>query len=143
MSEALLLALRQVDEPRVVRALASPSPAASEAAGAGSGAGVGECGGREWLECVLVCVRGQSFMLNQIRKMLGLAVAVVRGVAPDAALDLAFGPAKARPPPPLPCPHLLCPAPSSTFTCTLCRNAPLQYCTHARRWSCRASRASA
>lgn len=81
--------VRQVEEPRVVRALL---PSAAEGAGAG-----GEGQQREWLECALVRVRGQSFMLNQIRKMLGLAVAVVRGVAPDAALDLAFGPAKASP----------------------------------------------
>lgn len=73
---------RQVEEPRVVRALMASGPTAA----AGSG--------RDRLECVLVRVRGQSFMLNQIRKMLGFAVAVVRGIAPDSVLDMAFGPAK-------------------------------------------------
>ena len=44
--------------------------------------------GREWC---LVRVRGQSFMLHQIRKMIGLMIAIVRGVVGMEILDLAWG----------------------------------------------------
>ena len=37
-------------------------------------------------------VHGQSFLLNQIRKMIGLAVAVYRGTAPADAIDRALDP---------------------------------------------------
>lgn len=44
--------------------------------------------GREWC---LIRVRGQSFMLHQIRKMIGLMIAIVRGEAGMEILDQAWG----------------------------------------------------
>ena len=49
---------------------------------------VGE--GAAALEFVHVTVAGQSFLMNQIRHMVGLAVDVARGAAPELTLDLAF-----------------------------------------------------
>lgn len=46
------------------------------------------------LQCVLVTIRGASFMLNQIRKMIGLACAVVTGHAPQHLFDVVFAPVK-------------------------------------------------
>ena len=43
--------------------------------------------GQSW---VRMCVVGQSFMLHQIRKMVGLAVAVFRGAAPGDAISMAL-----------------------------------------------------
>lgn len=37
-------------------------------------------------------VHGQSFLLNQIRKMIGLALAVYRGTAPENAIEVALDP---------------------------------------------------
>jgi hypothetical protein len=46
-----------------------------------------EISGQRWVRLVVV---GQSFMLHQIRKMVGMAVAVARGDAPLACLQLAI-----------------------------------------------------
>lgn len=40
-------------------------------------------------EFITISVKGQSFMLHQIRKMIGLALAIVRGVAPLSTIELA------------------------------------------------------
>ncbi|XP_010266941.1 PREDICTED: tRNA pseudouridine synthase A, mitochondrial-like [Nelumbo nucifera] len=44
--------------------------------------------GMDFVKCEVV---GQSFMLHQIRKMIGLAVAVMRNCAPESLIDTAFG----------------------------------------------------
>ncbi len=49
--------------------------------------GMLQLGGSTW---VRLAVQGQSFMLHQIRKMVGMALAVMRGAAPAAALDAAL-----------------------------------------------------
>lgn len=43
--------------------------------------------GQPWVRLSVV---GQSFMLHQIRKMVGLAVAVFRGAAPEDAISMAL-----------------------------------------------------
>ncbi|XP_047329683.1 tRNA pseudouridine synthase A [Impatiens glandulifera] len=45
--------------------------------------------GIEFVKCEVV---GQSFMLHQIRKMVGLAVAIMRGCAPESLIETAFNP---------------------------------------------------
>lgn len=45
--------------------------------------------GQQWVRLV---VTGQSFMLHQIRKLVGTAVAVMRGDAPPACVQLALAP---------------------------------------------------
>ncbi|BES98933.1 tRNA pseudouridine synthase [Nesidiocoris tenuis] len=44
----------------------------------------------EGMEFVTVYIKGQSFMLHQIRKMVGLAIAVVRGVADESVISKAW-----------------------------------------------------
>lgn len=43
--------------------------------------------GQPWVRLVVI---GQSFMLHQIRKMVGLAMAVYRGAAPVDAIPIAL-----------------------------------------------------
>ncbi|CAE5958044.1 unnamed protein product [Arabidopsis arenosa] len=43
--------------------------------------------GKDFVKCEVV---GQSFMLHQIRKMIGLAVAVMRNYAPESLIETAF-----------------------------------------------------
>lgn len=40
-------------------------------------------------EFITISIKGQSFMLHQIRKMIGLVLAITRGVVPMSVLDLA------------------------------------------------------
>ena len=47
--------------------------------------------GQTWVRLVVL---GQSFMLHQIRKMVGAALAVMRGTAPPDAIPLALSPAR-------------------------------------------------
>ncbi|PSC75036.1 tRNA pseudouridine synthase mitochondrial-like [Micractinium conductrix] len=49
--------------------------------------GVFEIKGERWVKLVVI---GQSFMLHQIRKMVGMAVAVMRGSAPEECMKLAL-----------------------------------------------------
>ncbi|KAG7476381.1 hypothetical protein MATL_G00082270 [Megalops atlanticus] len=42
-------------------------------------------------EFAVVTVKGQSFMMHQIRKMIGLVIAVARGHAPDGVLQRSWG----------------------------------------------------
>ena len=47
------------------------------------------------MEFCVISVRGQSFMIHQIRKMIGLVIAVVRKVCDPACLtDKVWAPAK-------------------------------------------------
>jgi tRNA pseudouridine(38-40) synthase len=41
---------------------------------------------KRWVRMV---IHGQSFLLNQIRKMIGMAIAVYRGVAPRNGIKIA------------------------------------------------------
>lgn len=50
--------------------------------------GVFEINGTKWVRTVVI---GQSFMLHQIRKMIGMALAEFRGVAPEGCLKHALG----------------------------------------------------
>lgn len=43
------------------------------------------------MEFAVLLVKGQSFMLHQIRKMVGLMIAVLRGMADASIVDRAFG----------------------------------------------------
>ena len=42
---------------------------------------------REEIEYAALCVKGQSFMLHQIRKMIGLVIAVMRGYAKEEIIE--------------------------------------------------------
>ncbi|CAN9504982.1 unnamed protein product [Ophioblennius macclurei] len=56
-------------------------------AGAGGGGGDGGDG----CEFAVITVRGQSFMLHQIRKMIGLVIAVVKGYAKEDVMERSWG----------------------------------------------------
>ena len=43
--------------------------------------------GQQWVRIVII---GQSFMLHQIRKMVGMAVAIMRGDAPEGCVRTAL-----------------------------------------------------
>ncbi len=56
-----------------------------------------ECGKpfvKDDIEFAVITVKGQSFMLHQIRKMIGFAIAVVRGIATKENLEFCFTPDK-------------------------------------------------
>ncbi|XP_030073388.1 pseudouridylate synthase 1 homolog isoform X2 [Microcaecilia unicolor] len=46
---------------------------------------------REGLEFAEIKVKGQSFMMHQIRKMIGLVIAVLKGYAPDSIMERSWG----------------------------------------------------
>ena len=45
---------------------------------------------RDSYEFCLIKIKGQSFMLHQIRKMIGMVIAVVRGYASRENLELCW-----------------------------------------------------
>lgn len=49
---------------------------------------------RDGMEFAVVKVKGQSFMTHQIRKMVGLVVAITKGYAPEDLLQRSWGEAK-------------------------------------------------
>ncbi|KAM5311456.1 pseudouridylate synthase 1 homolog isoform 2-T2 [Glossophaga mutica] len=49
---------------------------------------------RDGMEFAVIKVKGQSFMTHQIRKMVGLVVAIVKGYAPEDVLERSWGEAK-------------------------------------------------
>ncbi|XP_044943581.1 tRNA pseudouridine synthase A isoform X3 [Mustela putorius furo] len=49
---------------------------------------------RDGMEFAVIKVKGQSFMTHQIRKMVGLVVAIVKGYAPESVLERSWGEAK-------------------------------------------------
>ncbi|DBA74849.1 TPA: hypothetical protein ACH3X2_009187 [Trebouxia sp. C0005] len=59
-------------------------------------AGTFEIQGQRWVRIVII---GQSFMLHQIRKMVGMAVAIMRGDAPANCIRIALQPKRAVPTP--------------------------------------------
>ncbi|XP_066545537.1 pseudouridylate synthase 1 homolog isoform X2 [Amia ocellicauda] len=46
---------------------------------------------RQGMEFAIIKVKGQSFMMHQIRKMIGLVIAVVKGYASDGILERSWG----------------------------------------------------
>ena len=52
--------------------------------------------GQQWVRIVII---GQSFMLHQIRKMVGMAVAIMRGDAPANCIKIGLQPKRAIPTP--------------------------------------------
>lgn len=49
---------------------------------------------RDGTEFAVIKVKGQSFMTHQIRKMVGLVVAIVKGYAPESVLERCWGEAR-------------------------------------------------
>ncbi len=58
--------------------------------------GVSLLQGQQWVRIVII---GQSFMLHQIRKMVGMAVAIMRGDAPTNCIQIALQPKRGVPTP--------------------------------------------
>ena len=52
--------------------------------------------GEQWVRIVII---GQSFMLHQIRKMVGMALAIMRGDAPPNCIKVALQPKRSVPTP--------------------------------------------
>ncbi|CAM5101018.1 unnamed protein product [Natator depressus] len=46
---------------------------------------------KECMEFAVIKVKGQSFMMHQIRKMIGLVIAVVKGYAPESIMERSWG----------------------------------------------------
>lgn len=46
------------------------------------------------VEFATVSIKGQSFMLHQIRKMMALVISVVRNLVPDSTIEESFKPEK-------------------------------------------------
>ncbi|XP_076208970.1 pseudouridylate synthase 1 homolog isoform X1 [Aptenodytes patagonicus] len=46
---------------------------------------------REDIEFAVIKVKGQSFMMHQIRKMIGLVIAIVKGYAAESIIELSWG----------------------------------------------------
>ncbi|XP_074868959.1 pseudouridylate synthase 1 homolog isoform X2 [Carettochelys insculpta] len=46
---------------------------------------------REGMEFAVIKVKGQSFMMHQIRKMIGLVIAVMKGYAPESIMERSWG----------------------------------------------------
>ncbi|XP_015733149.1 tRNA pseudouridine synthase A isoform X1 [Coturnix japonica] len=46
---------------------------------------------REGIEFAVIKVKGQSFMMHQIRKMIGLVIAIVKGYAPESIIERSWG----------------------------------------------------
>nr|XP_056715056.1 pseudouridylate synthase 1 homolog [Euleptes europaea] len=46
---------------------------------------------RDGMELAVIKVKGQSFMMHQIRKMIGLVIAIVKGYAPESILEQSWG----------------------------------------------------
>ncbi|XP_013089214.2 pseudouridylate synthase 1 homolog [Biomphalaria glabrata] len=49
---------------------------------------------RDGIEFITIRVKGQSFMMHQIRKMIGLTMAIVRGYCPESTIEASWGPEK-------------------------------------------------
>ncbi|XP_020860033.1 pseudouridylate synthase 1 homolog [Phascolarctos cinereus] len=46
---------------------------------------------REGMEFAVIKVKGQSFMMHQIRKMIGLVIAVMKGYVPESVMERSWG----------------------------------------------------
>lgn len=48
----------------------------------------------EGMEFAVITIKGQSFMMHQIRKMIGLSIAIVKGLASEEVISKCWGPDK-------------------------------------------------
>ncbi|XP_027699865.1 tRNA pseudouridine synthase A isoform X2 [Vombatus ursinus] len=46
---------------------------------------------REGMEFAVIKVKGQSFMMHQIRKMIGLVIAIMKGYVPESVMERSWG----------------------------------------------------